>query len=61
MSDEITFNPYMWSVEGNIIPLELEALVNTSPFSASNCTLSIETAETIDGHSLKKLKVVASW
>lgn len=62
MSDEITVNPYTWSLEGgNMIPLELEALADTTPFTATNCTLSVESAETIDGHSLRKLKVKGSW
>lgn len=62
MTDTITRNPYMWSIgEGNLIPLELEALADTTPFTATNCTLTVEVAETIDGHSLRKLKVEASW
>lgn len=62
MTETLTSNPYQWSVgEGNIIPLELEALADTTPFTATDCTLTVESAETIDGHSLRKLKVEASW
>lgn len=62
MTDTLTNNPYQWSLTGvNLIPLELEALADTTPFTATNGTLSVEVAETIDGHSLRKLKVEASW
>lgn len=61
MTSTVTYNPYMWSLTGNLIPLELEALVDTTPFTASDCTLTVESAETIDGHSLRKLKVEAAW
>lgn len=61
MTSTITYNPRQWSLTGNLIPLYLEALTDTTPFTASDCTLTVESAETIDGHSLRKLKVEASW
>ncbi|WP_286476554.1 hypothetical protein [Methanobacterium sp. CWC-01] len=44
-----------------MMPLELEALADTTPFTATDCTLTVESAETIDGHSLRKLKVEGAW
>jgi len=59
--NEIITIPVTFNVTGNIIPAALLTLADTTPFTAKNATLSILTATTIDGHSLKRLQVVPSW
>jgi len=61
MTDPIIINPTMWSLEDNIIPLTISALTNTDPFTGTNATLTIQNAAVIDGHSLKRLRIVPSW
>jgi hypothetical protein len=61
MTEPITLNPYEWSLTGNIIPAAIAALADTSPFTGSHTTLTILTAATIDGYSLKRLKIQPSW
>ena len=61
MSNELTKKPIDWQVTGNIIPDELVDLVDTTPFTSSNSTLTVLTAQTVDGHSLRRLKIQPSW
>lgn len=58
---DIIQNPIDFIVTGNLIPNPISLLADTTPFNATNGTLSVLTATTIDGHSLKRLKVVATW
>lgn len=58
---EITQTPITFNCNANLIPVELNELNDTTPFSGSNCNLSILSERTIDGYSLKRLQVVPSW
>jgi hypothetical protein len=58
---EMDETPTTWKVQGNIAPLELGALTDTTPFTGSDCALTIQSETTIDGLSLKRLRVVPDW
>jgi hypothetical protein len=61
MSGVITNNPTTWNVEGNLIPVEVSNPTGTEPFTENNCTVTLETAVTVDGNLLIPVKTVTDW
>jgi hypothetical protein len=50
-------NPESWSVQGNLIPENIDELENTDPFTASDTILSVEDPVNKGGYELPILRV----
>lgn len=61
MSNEIINTPIGFNVLGNLIPLIFLNLNDTTMFTKTNTTMTTLTATTIDGKSLKGIRMVPSW
>lgn len=61
MSGTVTYNPTAWTVIGNIINTEIGEPESTTPFTPTDCTLSLIDDVLIDGHTLTPLKVEPDW
>jgi hypothetical protein len=57
MSGQVNRSPTSWGVIGNIAPIELSYPTSTAVYSATDSTLTLETAVSIDGFLLKPLKI----
>lgn len=61
MSGTVTYNPTAWTVIGNIINTEIGEPESTTPFTPSNCSLTLGDPVLIDGHTLTPLQVTSDW
>lgn len=61
MPNEIITSPISFNVVGNLIPISFYNLNDTSMFTGTDSTLSTLTATTIEGKSLKGIRMVPSW
>lgn len=61
MSGTVIYNPTAWTVIGNIINTEIGEPKSLTPFSPSDCSLTLLAPAVIDGHTLTPLKVESDW
>jgi hypothetical protein len=54
-------NPTSWGVLGNLVNTEIGEPESTTPFTPSNCSLTLGDPVLIDGHTLTPLKVESDW
>lgn len=58
MGEEFTTNPFEWSVDGNLIGLELGQLTTLSNFTTSHASVSYDTDQVVDGNTITMVKLI---